>query len=368
MAGKTLEEAHTAQRNAQRNGHNGNSTAPQSLSVSANVATTSGTVPNSSVTINGQTYILASSTAIPASVNTAIALSDTVFPGNLSNYDTDASSFTPSVNFAIAASYPTPSSAPVLNLAPSPSPMSPHDKCKYKAYVAMNGPSHASVDWQTNTSGNVASGATVQPVTFTAKHAPLSRIRTIPFILDSGVNCHISPERGDFKSLNPILPLTVNGFGGSSIQAIGMGTIEVSVASGLCLSLMNVLFVPNSKIHLLSVLSLNHGGNYVTHFDRTSCWVTNHGGATIIRGTLSPNHHLYIVSLASASVTHIPLKPSALYATCTPDVETWHHHLRHCNVRSIVELARKGAAEGMAIDLASAPPKYTHCICHCHPL
>ena len=141
-----------------------------------------------------------------------------------------------------------------------------------------------------------------------------------------------------------------------------MGMIKVSVALGLRLSLTNVLFVPNSKICLLSVLSLNRSGNYVTHFDSTSCWVTNYGGAMIIRGTLSPNRRLYIVSLASASMTHIPLKPSALYATCTPDVETWHHHLRHCNVRSIVELARKGAAEGMAIDLASAPPKCTHCI------
>jgi hypothetical protein len=128
----------------------------------------------------------------------------------------------------------------------------------------------------------------------------------IPFILDSGANCHISPERGDFKTLNPIPPLTVKGSGGSSIQAVGMGTIEVYVASGLQLSLTNVLFVPNSTIRLLSMASINHSGNYITHFDSTSCWVTNRSGATIIWGTLSSKRHLYCVSLPSASVAHIP--------------------------------------------------------------
>ncbi len=165
----------------------------------------------------------------------------------------------------------------------------------------MNGHSHASVDWRTNTTGNDASGTTVQPAAYTAKRAPISRMGTIPFILDSGANCHISPERGDFKSLNPIPPLTVKGFRGSSIQAIGMGTIEVTMAMGLHLSLTNVLFVPNSKIRLLSVSSLNRSGNYVTHFDSTSCWVTNRSGATIIRGALRMPTTLFM-SASQASV------------------------------------------------------------------
>ncbi len=113
----------------------------------------------------------------------------------------------------------------------------------------------------------------------------------------------------------------------------------------------------NSKICLLSVLSLNHSSDYVTHFDSMSCWVTNHSGATIIRGTLSLNCYLYTVSLASASVTHVSQSPSALYATCMPDVETWHCRLGHCNVQLIVEMAYKGATKGMAINLASAPPQ-----------
>ena len=141
-----------------------------------------------------------------------------------------------------------------------------------------------------------------------------------------------------------------------------MGTIEVSVASGLQLSLTNVLYVPNSKICLLLVSSLNRSGNYVTHFDSSSCWVTNHSSTTIIRGALSSKRQLYMVTLTSVSVTHIPRSPTTLHASRTPDVETWHRCLGHCNVRSIIEMARKEAVEGMTIDLSSTPAKCTHCV------
>ena len=162
--------------------------------------------------------------------------------------------------------------------------------------------------------------------------------------------------------LNPISLLIVKGFGGSSIKAIGMRTIEVCVASGLHLSLTNVLLVPNSKIQLLSVSSLNYSSNYITYFDSSSCWVTTNSGATIIKGTLSSNYCLYTMSLTCASVTHVPQRASALFALHTANVETWHRCLGHCNIHSIVDMARKGSVEGMTIDLSSAPPKCTHCI------
>jgi hypothetical protein len=361
MAGKTLEDAHTAQREARQNGRNGNSTSQQTPTPSAHVVTTGGSPQETTVTINGQSFILTpANSTVPASVNTAIAHSDTVFPGNLSDYDTDASSFSPSVNIALA---PSPSSLPTGTIdSSSLGTLSLPDLCAFKAYVAMNSPSKASVDWNANTTGPDTSASAICPVAYTASRLQMSRMGSIPFILDSGMNCHISPERGDFKTLNAIPPLTVKRFGGSSIQAVGMGTIEVCVASGLRLSLMNVLFVPNSKIRLLSVSSLNRSSNYVTHFDSTSCWVTNRSGATVIRGSLSSSHHLYCVSLPSASVTHVPQRPSAMYASRMPDVETWHRRLGHCSVRSIVDMARKDAVEGMTIDLSSAPPKCTHCV------
>jgi hypothetical protein len=191
MAGKTLEEACTAQRDARRNGRNGNSTSQQTSTASANVATSSGTPQETTVTINGQSFILTpANSTVPASVNTAIAHSDTVFPGNLSDYDTDASSFSPSVNIAIAT--PPSSLSAGTTDAPGLGTLSPQDLCAFKAYVAMNGPSKASIDWNANTTGLDASGIAICPVAYTASRPQMSRMRSIPFILDSGANCHIT--------------------------------------------------------------------------------------------------------------------------------------------------------------------------------
>ncbi|KAG1722974.1 hypothetical protein EDD22DRAFT_854052 [Suillus occidentalis] len=52
----------------------------------------------------------------------------------------------------------------------------------------------------------------------------------VPMFLDSSVSVHISNEEGDFYSLCPIPPCSVNGVGGSSIQAIGIRTLCLIVA------------------------------------------------------------------------------------------------------------------------------------------
>ena len=170
MAGKTLDEARTAQHNARGNGRNGNSSAQQTSLASTNIATATSAPSNSVVTINGQTFILtpaAPAPAIATSVNTAIALSDTVFPGNLSDYDTDASSASPSVNIALALDRFDDSATTLVRL-------SPHEQSEYKAYVAMTGVSHASVDWRSNAVVPETLCATVTPIAYTARCAPIT--------------------------------------------------------------------------------------------------------------------------------------------------------------------------------------------------
>ena len=81
----------------------------------------------------------------------------------------------------------------------------------------MNGPSHASVNWSTNSTSIDTLDTAIHSIAYIASHPSLSYIESIPFILNSGANCHISPKHGDFKTLNPIPPLTVKGFGSSSI-------------------------------------------------------------------------------------------------------------------------------------------------------
>src|SRR6266403_6372679 len=61
---------------------------------------------------------------------------------------------------------------------------------------------------------------------------------SLPFILDTGATCHISPVLSDFKSISPITLHPIKGLGGMSVNALGMGTIILKTPTS-CLSLNN---------------------------------------------------------------------------------------------------------------------------------
>ncbi len=168
----------------------------------------------------------------------------------------------------------------------------------------------------------------------------MSRLPLALFILDSGANCHVSPKCSDFKALHPIPTINVKGFGSSTAKAVGIGSIEICIASGTKISLSNILFIPSSTVCLMSVSVLNCSGNYTSHFDSHACWVTNHSGAIILRGAISGTQNLYMINLPSAHVAHSPSVPMALYTECKPNIETWHRRLSHINVWSIVVTAK----------------------------
>jgi len=191
-----------------------------------------------------------------------------------------------------------------------------------------------------------------------------------PFILDTGATCHISPICADFKKLRPIAPHPITGIGGAHVYATGMGSIELCIAGGLKVNLDNAVYVPASKIQLISILELNTNGRYTSHFDSEKCWVTNKSGATVLRGTVLHSRHLYALSLHSPCVEHTKPKSSpcltesstALLSTRVPDLETWHRHLGHCSTDAIVDMACKGVVQGMRVDLSTAPPRCDHYI------
>jgi hypothetical protein len=103
---------------------------------------------------------------IPTSVNIVIAGPDMAFLGDLSDYDTDVLSFSLSINIALAlllSSY-IDSAAD----ASQPTNMSPHDLCAYRAYIAMNGPSHASIAWNANCIAVGTLDTMALPIAYTA--------------------------------------------------------------------------------------------------------------------------------------------------------------------------------------------------------
>jgi hypothetical protein len=211
-----------------------------------------------------------------------------------------------------------------------------------------------------------------EPVAYLASQTLIKGLDKSPFFLDMGATAHISPQRSDFKSLCPISPHPVLGVGGSCIYAISIGTIKICISAGHKFMLENVLYVPSATIHLISVLTLNRSSRLTSHFNNNSFWLTNSSGATVLRGTVYENRKLYGLPLQSACTVHskndaaanialdlvLGHSPTvANYASCKPNVETWHRRLGHCNTETIIDMAWRGAVKGMAVDLSSSPPK-----------
>jgi len=353
MTGRSLGDAKAAYRASQRHQRTENSS--QSQTTSADVAltgaqpsTTVSQFPDSPIIINGVSYT-------PVSTPTPVPF---VAPSLTPNADAAACAFTSGSVTTLDAEY------------------------DFHACMAICGEPRASVNWGQHTKSVDLNQVPLTPVTYPTSRVPIRSLADSPFLLGTGADSHISPERSDFKTLHPISPHPIAGVGGSCIYAIGIGTVEICASAGHKLTLDNVLFAPTSTVRLISVLALNRSGNYISHFDRDSFWLTNTSGATILRGTVYENHRLYGLSLLKAFTvdSHIDTNPTttpgapsnvsdnnapsiALYASRTPDVKTWHRRLGHCNFGAIVDIARKGAVEGPKINLSSSsPPECDACI------
>jgi hypothetical protein len=230
----------------------------------------------------------------------------------------------------------------------------PDSDCdEYNAFFTALGSLNTSVDWHSHT----------QPVDFfgLTYKAPNQHAHTLvdpsvlPFFLDSGASVHISNTKSDFYSLCPISPGSVSGIGGSSVQAVAVGTIHLIVAKGIHLTLDNILFIPSATVCLLSVSALCSAHCCVASFNESSCWVQTHSGTWMLTGILT-SHHLYALSGGQLSADH------AYLAHHQPTLESWHHCLGHANYQTIYDLACLGNATSMPIDLSSLPPICDNCI------
>ena len=250
---------------------------------------------------------------------------------------------------------PAPTPPPADNSTHAAIVMAPYDEEEYIAVLATTD-THTSVDWTSHTRTPISTAVAYPAGRTLITHSDL------PFILDTGATCHISPEAANFKSLRTIKRHPVKGPGGSAVHAIGIGDIDLHIASGHTLKLTDVLYIPESSVRLISILALNQNGNYTTHFDSEGCWVTNKSNTVIIRGALSPSKRLYVLTTKTPFVQHkrIPEASMALY-TKVPDIETWHRRLGHCNPQAIIDMAKGGVSQGMPIDLSCLPPKCDSC-------
>ena len=175
------------------------------------------------------------------------------------------------------------------------------------------------------------------------------------FYLDSGTSVYICNIEADFFPLWPTTPHAVNGVGGSSILAVGIGSIKLTIVKGLHLTLRDVLFIPSATVHLISVSALCAQTRCSVHFDDNTCWVTAHNSTCILNGALSACR-LYSLTGGRLSVEH------ALLIHHPPTLHTWHSCLGHANYCAVYDLAHEGQATGMPIDLSISSGSCADCI------
>ena len=252
-----------------------------------------------------------------------------------------------------------------MTILPPTATGTPFEHHTWEAFTAVTGPSHVSLDWVSHTQSLDNIDTTPETMAYSASHTPADALLQSPFILNTSAMCHISSIKSDFKALHPIALHPITSIGGAHVHATGLGSIELCIASGHKVVLEDVLYVPTSTIRLVSILCLNHSGGYTSSFNGNSCWVTNTAGATVLQGTIIESRHLFSLTLQSPHIGHIcPTisENSTHYTARTPNLETWHQCLGHCNNEAIIDIACKNAVQDMHIDLSSTPPCCNHCI------
>jgi hypothetical protein len=225
------------------------------------------------------------------------------------------------------------------------------------SWLALQDELMASVDWHTNKRTVVDLAAiSVSCIDATTRRTPVS-LETSPFLLDSACTTHISPDRSDFISLHPINNRFVKGVGGSSITAVGIGSIKLVIAKGTMITLENVLFIPASTVRLLSIACLTDSLQCTVSFDSSNVLLQKRSGSFIVSGSRLPAKNLYKLNCSKLLVEH-----AFIGQLCVPTLDTWHHRLGHTNNQSIYDMATKRMASGMPVNLSTSPPKCDHCI------
>ena len=247
------------------------------------------------------------------------------------------------------------------------SSMSAADISEYEALLLLDDLTpYAAVNWQSVSQGLVACEAMVV--------SPLPSVQRIsqvgsdsPYLSDSCASIHILCERGDFITLHPLsTPRSVRGLGGSTVEATGIGAIKIKVSKGSFMLLEPALFIPTSMVRLISVALLAKAG-FVTSFDFPYSQIRNKLVATgeiILGRNVYRLNHLSIVHPSPKSTHHTPFEDRAYLSQSAriPSLDTWHRRLGHVNNQAILDMATKGLAVGMPVDLSTHPPVCTCCI------
>ncbi|CAJ2642239.1 unnamed protein product [Trifolium pratense] len=150
------------------------------------------------------------------------------------------------------------------------------------------------------------------------------------WIIDSGASYHVTPRRDFFSSY------TIGDFGTVKMgnegvcKIVGMGDVWVETSIGCKLQLKNVRHVPDIRLNLISIKTLDIEG-YHTYFGGGGiCKITK--GSLVVAKEQSPT-----------SLYRIPVKLCKEEVNTVEDVSTdlWHKRLGHLSQKGLSILAKK---------------------------
>ena len=156
-----------------------------------------------------------------------------------------------------------------LTISPAPSsiPSSHLEEEEFVSWLATEEDPQTTVDWSACGLSSPSSALAASESISTGQ----SYLSTCPFWLDTGASVHISPYSTDFLSIASIPPCLVKGLGGSSVTAVGIGDIQLRVGTDIHVRLLNILYIPEAAVWLISICCLTRDSNAIIHFDNTTC-------------------------------------------------------------------------------------------------
>jgi hypothetical protein len=215
-----------------------------------------------------------------------------------------------------------------------------------------------------------------------------------PLYLDSRASTHISCVCSDFCELASIESRTITGVGNSSVSAIGIGTVEISIPeTSAQLTLRNVLYAPDAGVRLISISQLDDSGHCLDFTDGR-CTISDRSSGKTIAECPRNSFHLYVLpgsikpSIPSASISSTPISPIPIPSisipsipstsipsipstslsvalpslSATPNLETWHQRLGHANFCTALDMARSKHVTGMQVNPSHIPQVCDTCI------
>jgi len=184
-------------------------------------------------------------------------------------------------------------------------------------------------------------------------------------IVDCGASSHFSPDKSKFINFEAISPEPIHTADGHTFSTIGSGDLIVTLPTkdgetGPPIMLKRMYYAPQMVFTLVSVACLDKAGCSLTIEDG-ECVIHSPRPYHTVLGSVPRVDNLYRLS---SSAIHAP-EPPKHYANVTDgpiSINEFHRRMRHANFRTLCEMVRQGAVEGIELDSLPASSFCEACV------